>query len=1287
MTSFQSRLHEIQFFVYDWMIRETDPFTVSSHEEDDSDDDGSARSTPVAYKDLTLMGYTIPSVPEDLRPHAPILAEKGMARLCVQGYRPYFYVSLPSWVNKTYLTKYGTVIIRRIIETMRYHEPADCPRSSSSGGRERCPRCWETKPAMGNNQFVERGRLYYGQTRRPHDADPNRGTARWWYLRLRFMTQAERRRGRYLLDKKPIRLPSWRVGKTEFGTDRWTCRVYEAEASPVLQMTSNHRLPTVGWIRLREGAKMTFGKKVGVNWEIRCDVNDLLVCAAREDIPPPTILSFDIEVYSADKNRMPSADNVTDEIFEIGVSAQSRASGIVSRYLLQSCPMERQDAFRTAWDGSKGRLILCSGEKELLLRFRELWQHCNPQIVTGYNIFGFDFPYILDRCRMHGIEDTFLRLGPFQERASIREVAWSSAAYRDQHFVFPETQGVLSVDLLPLIRRDFKLSNYKLKTVSSFFIGDTKDPLTPQDLFRAFEHLWRREKAEFDGMLEAAVYCIQDADLVLRLFHHLQTWIGLCEMARISQVSLWSLYTQGQQIKVFSQIYRLCQEKQFVIDPPAEPDVLPYTGATVFPPKPGIYSWVVPFDFASLYPTTIIAYNIDYSTYIEETSLMNFHPSEYHTIEWEEHTACNHDPEVYTPATRPTYVFCGTRRYHFLKEPKGVLPELLESLLDARKQTRRQLAGLPKEDTMREVLDKRQLAYKISANSMYGAMGVVRGYLPFMPGAMCTTAMGRQNIEKAAAHVQSVYGAELIYGDTDSIYVHFPTIDQAQTLWDHACRIEKELLSLFPRPMKLAFEEKLYKKFLILTKKRYMALACDENDRLDAKLTIRGVMLARRDNCVWARRFYERTVRSLMASNGMTEMINEIAEGILDLFTLRVPLVNLIITKLVGSGYTLPPLPSDPKKRTKRLADLGLQHRETETIPTECVCGTRGCQAVKRPLPALAPDKKHGHALGLRWMPVIEALFRQCFAQKTLALRFSNQTRLASSEYLTLIRSGTLVEWRMHTERLFYTSASSLPSSVSLGSDGLLGQNHQNIGVIDWIIRRAISSPIPEVGEFPPKQTLEQRGWNPVMLQIGRETLRRVLDLSTAHEIKLTAPLTIEQVQKYIEKEAWNADARRRRHCDRCDCFGCAVDQRSLPAHAQLARRMHRRGTIVEAGTRLEYVVIRHPNDPKAKLFEKLEDPAHCRRFGRLYRIDPFYYLHLLSFPMDQLLEVCFHKPKLFSREVEYHQKKWQCIQEMVARTSPEFHVLEAVCPYQETLRFALPIPSRLRSRNGRKTL
>ena len=50
-------------------------------------------------------------------------------------------------------------------------------------------------------------------------------------------------------------------------------------------------------------------------------------------------------------------------------------------------------------------------------------------------------------------------------------------------------------------------------------------------------------------------------------------------------------------------------------------------------------------------------------------------------------------------------------------------------------------------------------------NSMYGSWGVQRGYLPFMPGAICTTFMGRTNIEIVAKTIQEKYGGKLVYGD------------------------------------------------------------------------------------------------------------------------------------------------------------------------------------------------------------------------------------------------------------------------------------------------------------------------------------------------------------------------------------------------------------------------------------------------------------------------------------------------------------------------------------------
>src|SRR5690606_25834617 len=143
-----------------------------------------------------------------------------------------------------------------------------------------------------------------------------------------------------------------------------------------------------------------------------------------------------------------------------------------------------------------------------------------------------------------------------------------------------------------------------------------------------------------------------------------------------------------------------------------------------------------------------------------------------------------------------------------------------------------------------DALDKRQLSYKISANSMYGALGVQRGYLPFMPAAMCTTAMGRKTITKAIECIQTRYNGKLVYGDTDSAMLTFQEKDFGK-LWELCETIEKEVSKQFPEPMRLAFEGKIYKRFFILTKKRYIALECDKTGTLSGKINKKGILLAR----------------------------------------------------------------------------------------------------------------------------------------------------------------------------------------------------------------------------------------------------------------------------------------------------------------------------------------------------------------------------------------------------------------------------------------------------------
>jgi hypothetical protein len=173
---------------------------------------------------------------------------------------------------------------------------------------------------------------------------------------------------------------------------------------------------------------------------------------------------------------------------------------------------------------------------------------------------------------------------------------------------------------------------------------------------------------------------------------------------------------------------------------------------------------------------------------------------------------------------------------------------------------------------------------------------------------------------------------QLIVHNTDSIYCHFP--DKKKLLWKFATQVEKEFTALFPSPMKLVFEEKIYRRFLILTKKRYMAFTQNEDLSIDSKLTIRGVLLARRDNCKWIRYLYELIVRKLMDLQHHHNF-DEISFLLIDEFNkLMSHYWNssyFIITKALGKDYKIKSCPGfdlqkkqiiDEKKWQKRLTEL-----------------------------------------------------------------------------------------------------------------------------------------------------------------------------------------------------------------------------------------------------------------------------------------------------------------------------------------------------------------------------
>lgn len=249
-------------------------------------------------------------------------------------------------------------------------------------------------------------------------------------------------------------------------------------------------------------------------------------------------------------------------------------------------------------------------------------------------------------------------------------------------------------------------------------------------------------------------------------------------------------------------------------------DGVAYEGATVLDAKVGFYEQpIATLDFASLYPSIMMAHNLCYCTLVSKQAAGQFAPD-----------------EVTRTPSGDTFVKPGLQR--------GILPEILDELLSARKRAKADLKKAT-DPFARAVLDGRQLALKVSANSVYGFTGAVVGKLPCLEISASVTAFGRQMIEQTRTKVQEIYtvangyaaDAEVVYGDTDSVMVNFRCGDVGEAMRLGA-EAAKTITASFVRPISLEFE-KVYYPYLLINKKRYAGLYWtnpDKHDKMDAKV-------------------------------------------------------------------------------------------------------------------------------------------------------------------------------------------------------------------------------------------------------------------------------------------------------------------------------------------------------------------------------------------------------------------------------------------------------------------
>lgn len=258
---------------------------------------------------------------------------------------------------------------------------------------------------------------------------------------------------------------------------------------------------------------------------------------------------------------------------------------------------------------------------------------------------------------------------------------------------------------------------------------------------------------------------------------------------------------------------------------------------------------------------------------------------------------------------------------------RGILPEILEELIGARKRAKNDLKN-ESDPFKRDVLNGRQLALKISANSVYGFTGATVGKLPCLAISSSVTSFGRTMIEKTKSAVEEKYSmkngskrdAVVVYGDTDSVMVKFgtPDIKEAMALGAEAAAY---VSSLFKHPINLEFE-KVYFPYLLINKKRYAGLYWTNPEKFD-KLDQKGLASVRRDSCPLVSIVMNKVLKKILIDRNVQGALDFIKETIDDILQNRADISKLIISKTLAPNYTNPQPHAVLSERMKKRDGVG----------------------------------------------------------------------------------------------------------------------------------------------------------------------------------------------------------------------------------------------------------------------------------------------------------------------------------------------------------------------------
>ena len=661
-------------------------------------------------------------------------------------------------------------------------------------------------------------------------------------------------------------------------------KMYESNLDPVLRLMHRTGIQSTGW--LDSGDECYSAHNAHVDIDLECKNWRKLTPVENPETAPFVVASVDIECNSS-TGKFPDADIEGDACFQIAISLCKFGS---DQPYDKTCLCYKN----TDPNLEGSNIISYATEREMLEAFRDYLHEKDVDIITGWNIFGFDLEYLMKRAIVTKCNLKFFQLSKLRGyNCELKLKKLSSSALGDNDLKLVSMPGRFIFDLFHEVKKGYKLDSYKLDNVSKLYLGDNKIDMPAKEMFA------RYKEADPVKLREVAEYCIKDTLLPHRLLSKMCILINLLEMAKATWVPLCFLVERGQQIKVFSQLTKKAREMGFMV-PTIQYGQLAeqgYEGATVLDAQKGAYyKPITALDFEGLYPSIMMAHNLCYSSLVMDPKYENVPGVEYETFEIPVPSKVEGQP--------PTKRMC-----KFAQGVPTLLPSILIELKQFRKQAKKDMAAST--GALQAMYNGKQLAYKISMNSVYGFTGASKGILPCVNIASTVTTKGRSMIDQTKEYVEKNFpGSRVRYGDTDSVMVEFDVgdrkgIEAVEYSWEIGERAAEECTALFKKPNNLELE-KVYWPYFLYSKKRYAAKLWTQGK--DGKMNmdyidVKGLQLVRRDNTAHVREVCKELLDVVLESSD-TEPPKALAlQRALELIEGDVPNEKLTLSQSLSDSY------------------------------------------------------------------------------------------------------------------------------------------------------------------------------------------------------------------------------------------------------------------------------------------------------------------------------------------------------------------------------------------------